>query len=139
MNTPSVTVEQKKGLCMEVTGRGHSFFVDQPVADGGSDKGFNPVETLLGSLGACLNMMTLFLAQEKKIPISHLKVQVEGDLDPMGPVRPGFQQIRLHFDVESSAPAEEIKKLIDEASKHCPVGDTLRNGTTLHLNGVDVH
>lgn len=136
--TPSVTVDQKEGICMEVSGRGLTLYVDQPVENGGTNKGFSPVEVLLGSLGACLNMMTLHLAGQKNIPISHLKVQVEGDLDMDGQPRPGFQQIRLHYEVESTAPAAQIQALIEEAEAHCPVGDTLRNGTQLTLNGVDV-
>lgn len=136
--TPSVTVDQKDGICMEVAGRDHRFFIDQPKENGGSDKGMSPVEALLGSFGACLNMMTLHLAGLKNIPITHLKVQVEGDLDLEGQPRPGFQQIRLHYDVQSPAPADQVKALIEEAEQCCPVGDTLRNGTSLVLNGVEV-
>ncbi|HEX9530214.1 MAG TPA: OsmC family protein, partial [Acidimicrobiales bacterium] len=58
-------------------------------------------------------------------------VRAEGDLDFRGtlavdrdaPV--GFQAIRLAFDLESSAPPEELQRLVATTERYCVVLQTL--------------
>jgi len=60
-------------------------------------------------------------------------VRAEGDLDFRGtlgvakdaPV--GFREIRLQFDLDTDAPAEQQKKLIELTERYCVVLQTLRN------------
>jgi uncharacterized OsmC-like protein len=61
-------------------------------------------------------------------------VKVEGDLDLRGTlgmdrsVPPGFEAIRIRFDVEApSASDEEIASLISKTERYCTVLQTLRS------------
>ena len=59
--------------------------------------------------------------------------RVEGDLDVRGtlgvakdaPV--GFREIRLRFELDTDAPREQQKKLIELTERYCVVLQTLRN------------
>jgi len=73
-------------------------------------------------------------------------VRAEGDLDFRGtlgvakdaPV--GFQRIRLHFDLDTDAPAEQLDTLIRLTERYCVVYQTLRQSpavtVTRHANAT---
>ncbi len=50
----SLTVKHVGGRRFEVTCRDHAIVVDQPLEDGGSDKGMTPVELFNASLACCV-------------------------------------------------------------------------------------
>lgn len=50
----SLTVKHVEARRFEATCRGHSLVVDQPMQDGGSDKGMSPVELFNASLACCV-------------------------------------------------------------------------------------
>jgi uncharacterized OsmC-like protein len=67
-------------------------------------------------------------------------VRTEGDLDFRGtlgvdreaPV--GFTAIRLRFELESDAPAEELDKLLERTERYCVVYQTLVGGVPVELS-----
>jgi uncharacterized OsmC-like protein len=67
-------------------------------------------------------------------------VSAEGDLDFRGtlavskeaPV--GFRAIRLRFDVESNASAEQIATLLKLTERYCVVYQTLRSATPMEIS-----
>ena len=119
-----------RGVGVELTARQHRWYVDEPRALGGVDEGPNPVELLLGALGSCMTVLAALYAPEHGVELRSFAVSLEGDLDPDGfqgkaPVRPGFQQIRFDFHVESSSPPERVAALLEHIERVCPVRDTL--------------
>lgn len=142
LRTHKVTVQQKKDVCMAISARGITILADEPKQNGGSDLGLSPLELLLGSIGSCMAMTLFIYSYMKKIPLDIIDVDIEGDIntealmDMSSHVRTGFQNIRTHFRVQSHAPEEQVRALIDLAESKCPVGDTVRQGTTVTLNGV---
>ncbi|MDH4298587.1 MAG: hypothetical protein OEV74_20105, partial [Cyclobacteriaceae bacterium] len=50
---------------------------------------------------------------------------------PSDKIRSGYKQIRITFDVDSPAPKEVIKELLDFAKKNSPVGDSVANPVDL--------
>jgi uncharacterized OsmC-like protein len=60
---------------------------------------------------------------------------VEGDIDLLGmlglsdTVRNGYQQIRVHFEIEGDAPPETLAALVEQSRTRSPVYDVLANGT----------
>jgi uncharacterized OsmC-like protein len=62
-----------------------------------------------------------------------LQAPIEGDLDFRGtlgvardaPV--GFREIRLKLDLDTGAPEEQLKKLVELTERYCVVMQTLRN------------
>ena len=89
-------------------------------------------DMLLEALAACAGVTLRAVATALEIPIRGGTVNVEGDLDFRGtlgvtkdqPV--GFQEIRLRFDLDTEAPAEQVSKLLSMTERYCVVFQTLR-------------
>ncbi len=107
------------------------ILVDEPPELGGGDKGANPVELLLVSLGSCQEIMYAAMAAMMGIKLDEVKVNLKGSLDLKGlfgmdpAVPPGYQKISYETILKSSAPEAELRKLIEAVESHCPVLDTL--------------
>ena len=107
------------------------IIVDEPPELGGQDKGANPVELLLVALGSCQEIMYAAMASMMGIKLDEVKVNLKGSLDLKGlfgmdpAIPPGYQKITYETILKSSAPEEELRKLIDAVETHCPVLDTL--------------
>ena len=89
-------------------------------------------DMLLEALAACAGVTLRAVATALDIPIQGGTVNVEGDLDFRGtlgvtkdqPV--GFREIRVRFDLETQAPAEQVSKLLSLTERYCVVYQTLR-------------
>jgi uncharacterized OsmC-like protein len=107
------------------------FVVDEPPELGGQDKGANPVELLLVALGTCQEIMYAAMASMMGIHLDEVKVNLKGSLDLKGlfgmdpAIPPGYQKITYETILRSSAPEEELRKLVEAVESHCPVLDTL--------------
>ena len=100
--TYKVTAKKVGDLEVDIDARGHKIKADEPVAQGGTDKGMNPVEMLLGSIAACQTITTSIYAESMGIKIDEMSVEVEGDMDSAGfmgyaKFRPGYTNIRTHI------------------------------------------
>jgi uncharacterized OsmC-like protein len=93
-------------------------------------------DLLLQALVACAGVTLRAVATSMDIPVTG-NVRAEGDLDFRGtlgvdkqtPV--GFQAIRLIFELESSAPQEQMDKLLQLTERYCVVYQTLANGAAM--------
>ena len=85
------------------------------------------LEALVGCAGVTLNAVATALG----IQLRNAKVRAEGDLDFRGTlgvakeVPVGFQRIRLRFDLDTDATAEQIATLIRLTERYCVVYQTL--------------
>lgn len=119
----------KEGCQVEITARDHTLFVDEPKPFG-TDEGMTPVELLLGALGSCKTLVFKVTAQKLKIPYTKFEISLEGDFDSAGyqgdpTVAIGFSAIRTYYDIDTTAPEEDIQRLIDYVESHCPVAATI--------------
>ncbi|MGC8778321.1 MAG: OsmC family protein [Candidatus Caldatribacteriaceae bacterium] len=125
------------GLRVESQIRQFNVAFDEPPSLGGQDSAPNPVEGLLASLVGCLGIVTVVVAREKNLPVEGVDIEVEGDLDPRGfmgqydLVRPGFLNIRFTVRVKGNLKEEELRALLTEVERRCPVSDTLGKGTVV--------
>jgi uncharacterized OsmC-like protein len=95
-------------------------------------------DMLLQALVACAGVTLRAVAVSRGIEVAGT-VRAEGDLDFQGtlgtsrdaPV--GFTAIRLHFDLASDAPAEDVDKLIETTHRYCVVYQTLANSPALEI------
>ncbi len=95
-------------------------------------------DMLLEALVACAGVTLAAVATAIGLDLRSGTVRAEGDLDFRGtlgvsketPV--GFEKIRLHFDLETSASEEELATLLRLTERYCVVYQTLRRAT-----GVD--
>ena len=89
-------------------------------------------DMLLEALAACAGVTLAAVATSIGIVLRSGTVRAEGDLDFRGtlgvakeaPV--GFQTIRLHFDLDTDASAEQIATLQRLTERYCVVYQTLR-------------
>lgn len=131
VNTFKSIVKKQVGIAVEVESRGFKVTVDEPKSLGGTDTGMNPVELLLGSLGACQVITALVFAPAQGINIEDMRVELEGDLDIDGftgknpDAEKGYSEIRYHFYIKSDASQEKLHQLIKFVEDRCPVGQTL--------------
>jgi uncharacterized OsmC-like protein len=87
---------------------------------------------LLEALVACAGVTLNAVATAIGVAVSSGTVHAEGDLDFRGtlgvskeaPV--GFRAIRLRFDLETAATAEELATLLKLTERYCVVLQTLR-------------
>jgi uncharacterized OsmC-like protein len=123
------------GAGQEDTSRNRPFILegDEPPVLLGTNKAPNAVETVLHALASCLTVGFVYNAAAQGIEIESLKFDMEGDLDLRAflgiseEVRPGYEDIRLKYQVKSDAPREKIEELCDYVQKTSPVLDLLRN------------
>lgn len=89
-------------------------------------------DMLLQALVACAGVTLSAVATALDIPIQSAWLRAEGDLDFRGTlgmskeVPVGFSEIRLQFNLESTAANEQITKLIELTERYCVVLQTLR-------------
>ena len=103
-------------------------------ATGGSGMQACSGDMLLEALAACAGVTINAVATAIGVDLRAGTVRAEGDLDFRGtlgvskeaPV--GFQAIRLHFDLETAASAEQLATLIRLTERYCVVYQTLRHG-----------
>jgi uncharacterized OsmC-like protein len=108
-------------------------------ATGGSGLQACAGDMLLEALVACAGVTLKAVATALGIELRDAKVLAEGDLDFRGtlgvakdaPV--GFREIRLRFDLDTDAPAESRKKLIELTERYCVVLQTLRNVPSIRV------
>lgn len=102
-------------------------------ASGGSGLQACSGDMLLEALVACAGVTLKAVATALGVNLNDAKVRAEGDLDFRGtlgvareaPV--GFREIRLKFDLDSDASAEQLKKLLELTERYCVVLQTIRN------------
>ncbi len=120
--------------------RGFKVIMDEPASLGGTDKGMNPVEGLLISLGSCLVIVASAFSKAHNIDIQDVWVETEGDLDTDGflmgkeGVRPGYQAVRFTIHIKSSSPEDKLEEFKNFMESRCPVSDTLGKGTLVTAN-----
>jgi len=118
-------------VCKIETGKGLVEAGLHP-ATGGDGMAACSGDMLLEALAACAGVTLKAVATALDIPIRSGVVHAEGDLDFRGtlgvakdaPV--GFQAIRLRFELDTGAPAEQVSKLISLTERYCVVLQTLR-------------
>ena len=107
-------------------------------ATGGSGSQACSGDMLLEALVACAGVTLKAVATALRIDLKDANVTAEGDLDFRGTLgiakdaSVGFREIRLHFDLETDAPPEQRKKLIELTERYCVVLQTLRASPPVH-------
>lgn len=135
------TAHLQEGVAVKVRSRDFEMTIDEPKSLGGTDTGMNPVEALLGALGACQSIVARVYAEKFDVDLQDFRVEVEGDLDLDGffgrsDVRPGYSEVRYTFHIKTDAPRERVEEFITYLEEKCPVGDTIANQVNLKLSDI---
>lgn len=99
---------------------------------GGSGTAACSGDLLLGALAACAQLTCQLVATAMGIPIVHIRVNVEGEMDLRGTlgiskdVPVGFQNIHARFDINApQATPEQLAALKEKTEQYCVVMQTL--------------
>jgi uncharacterized OsmC-like protein len=101
-------------------------------ATGGSGAQACSGDMLLEALVACAGVTLSAVATSLAIPIQGGMLRAEGDIDFRGTlgvskdVPVGFKDIRLEIALETTASAEQLKKLLELTERYCVVLQTLK-------------
>jgi uncharacterized OsmC-like protein len=139
------TIQDFYGAGQEDTSRQKPFELegDEPPVLLGSNAGPNAVETVLHALASCLAVGVAYNAAAKGIDIKSLDFELEGDLDLHAflglsdDTRPGYENIKINYQIESDASREEIEDLCTYVQKTSPVLDIIRNKVPVTVNLMD--
>src|SRR5262245_23230250 len=109
-------------------------------ATGGDGRAACSGDMLLEALAACAGVTLRAVATALDVPIRRGTVTAEGDLDFRGTlgvskdVPIGFEAIRLHFDLDTDATAEQLATLMKLTERYCVVYQTLNKPPKLAVS-----
>lgn len=121
----------------------HPFTIDQPKMAGGNDEGPNPLEIFLSSLPACICAIGRIIANQRRIKLRGIEVELEGDIDKdflLGMTsegRAGFTEIRSFVHIDADMSKAEKEAFLDEVAKRCPIADNMAFTTVLKPSVVE--
>ena len=91
-------------------------------------------DLLLGALAACAQLTCQLVATAMRIPLEHVRVEVEGEMDLSGTlgiskdVPVGFQNIHARFNINApDATPDQLAALKEKTEQYCVVMQTLIN------------
>jgi uncharacterized OsmC-like protein len=127
--------------CSVETGRALAVAGLHP-ASGGDGSLVCSGDMLLQALVACAGVTLRAVATSLSIPVAAGTVTAEGDLDFRGtlgvskdaPV--GFRTIRLSFDLDTDASAEQVQTLLRLTERYCVVYQTLAHPAEMTISAV---
>ena len=124
----------------DVSMRGLTKIIDEPVERGGTNLGMSPTETFAAALIGCTNVISHKIAHKNGVEFQAMKIRLEADFDRRGvtlvdDVAVPFPAMVLHIDVTTTASAAEIAQIQQELAMYCPIAKLVRaSGTVLTEN-----
>jgi len=105
---------------------------DEPIEDGGSNTGPNPMQLFIASLAGCQNEQAQVVAEELALDISQIDIKAEIDLDLSGFMgmsdhsNGSYKSVRLEASVTGDLSDEQVKTLGQKVDDRCPILALLR-------------
>lgn len=119
---------------------GHAIEADHPEQFAATDAAPTPVEIVLSALASCLTAGVASVAQNRGIDLRSVQAKVEGDMDLAGilgvdsDARNGFKAIRVAFEIDADATADEMAALVAQSQKRSAVFDIVTNPTNVFVS-----
>jgi uncharacterized OsmC-like protein len=117
-----------------------SYDADHPLQFAAQDNGVTPVEYVLVALGSCLTAGVAAVAQQREIQLRSVRATLTAQMDLHGilgadpETRNGFSGVRVDYDIDADATAEDIQALVAQSQKRSAVYDILTNPTNVTVN-----
>ncbi|MDP1535409.1 MAG: OsmC family protein [Rubrivivax sp.] len=121
----------------DVSIRGLTQVIDEPVERGGTNQGMSPTETFVASLIGCTSVISHKVAHKHGIELHDMKVSVAADFDRRGvtlvdDVAVPFPAMTMTVNVRSDASPDQVNLLRRELAMFCPISKLVRaSGTVL--------
>ncbi len=116
---------QGTGYAVDVRAARHAWTLDEPLADGGTDRGPDPVTALLGALLSCMTITFKTIARRRGVAIERVSGRVSGN--PSG----RLSEIDLALEICSPAAETDLQAILERAERGCYVSRALSPQITL--------
>ena len=133
-------VEKYYGLGEEQSHRTEfKFDTDHPELFAADDNGATPVEVVLVGLAGCLTAGIASVAQNRGIQLHSVRATLEAPMDLQGvlgidpEVRNGFTDVRVRYEIDADASAQDIAALVAQSQKRSAVFDIITNPTDVQV------
>src|SRR5450756_603820 len=126
-------VEHRGGDTFDISVRGHTITVDQPVKDGGDDTAPTPTELFIASLASCVAFYARRYLARHDLPTEGLAVEATFD---MGSKPARVAGIDMRLIVPEGVPADRLDALLAVAT-HCTVHNTLASEPDVSITLAD--
>lgn len=118
-----IEVRHRHGDLFEVEVRGHSFWVDQPVPDGGDDFGPTPTELFVAGLASCVGFYAARFLSRHDIAPTGLAVDCAYEMSTDRPAR--VSRVTLDVRLPAGFP-EQRREALMRVVEHCTVHNSIR-------------
>jgi uncharacterized OsmC-like protein len=121
----------------DVSIRGLSMVIDEPIERGGTNLGFSPTETFAASLIGCTNVISQKIAHKNGFELNVSNIRLEALFDRRGvilaeDVSVPFPSMTLHIDAATNGTEEQMEQMKAELTMYCPIAKLVRaSGTQL--------
>jgi uncharacterized OsmC-like protein len=136
-------VESFYGFADEQTHhRAFTLEADHPLQFAARDNGPTPVEYVLVGLGACLTAGVAAVAQQRQIQLRSVKATLSADMDLHGilgadpDVRNGFSGVKVDYEIDADASADDVRAIVAQSQKRSAVFDIVTNPTDVTVTVV---
>ena len=112
---------------------------DHPAIFAAEDNGSTPVEFVLHALASCLTGGLAAVAANRGVTLNSVTSTIEGDMDLQGilgmdrDVRNGYSGVRVDFEIDADADAEDIERLVAQSQKRSAVYDILTGNVPVEI------
>lgn len=117
---------------VDITDTEWKLQLDEPVEEGGSNSGPNPMQYFIASLAGCQNEQAQVVAEELSLNIKQINIKVEIDLDLSGFMgmaehsNNSYKNVRMDAVVAGEATEGQIKNMGQKVDARCPILALLR-------------
>lgn len=108
---------------MNISAGNNTIIADEPIAKGGQEKGFNPVELLASALSSCTAATIKMFADRKEWDVKEVSVKVLFDNEDK---EKGIQLKKI-ISLEGNL-TEEQKEILHKTAHACPIQKMLTGG-----------
>ena len=130
--TATTRVRLRDDLTCDIEDGRWTLVADLSEKHGSRGEGPDPGVYGRAAIGACLAMGYRQWAAKLDVPLDAVEVEIQADYDTRGhygvdeDVPPGYREVRYRVSVESSAPEEDVLRVLDMADRHSPWLDDIR-------------
>lgn len=131
-----------EGLHQEIFVDSHRLAADESSESGGSDRGPDPYDLLLASLGACTSITLTMYAQREGLPLrgvttrlQHSRIHAD-DCAECDTKEGKIDWIKLNIELDGSLSDEQRSQLLEIAEK-CPIHRSLTSETVIKIGSGD--
>lgn len=125
------SAQSVSGYAVRCESRGFSYLLDEAIEDGGTDTGMSPLESLMASMGACKCITARAAAKLRKIDLSEIRIDVDGELGRNADGKRQLLSVTSKFHIKANNTKEEIEAFVAFVEGHCPAHNTLFYGAQM--------